>query len=297
MIDAGASGICILANYSEQFLLSDDEREVLTEAVPEHVAGRVPVIVTTQPFQHAHRGRAQPPGAGRRRRDGHDDAALSRRDAAGRRRRGSSSILPRVADAVAIPIMVQDAPVSGVALSVPFLARLAREVPHVAYFKIEVPGAAAKLRELIAAGGDADRGAVRRRGVDHADGRPRRRRDRHDAERLLPDLIEPSSRRHAAGRREEAAATLRAHPAADQLREPAVRAARRQDGDEGGRRDRQRHVRHPLAPLHPATRAGLLELARAARPAGAALGRLSGDRLTRTADRAPDRGGKPGAAP
>ena len=30
MIDAGSDGICILANFSEQFLLSDDEREVLT---------------------------------------------------------------------------------------------------------------------------------------------------------------------------------------------------------------------------------------------------------------------------
>src|ERR1700754_447727 len=47
MIDAGSDGICILANFSEQFLLSDEEREVLTRTVLEHVAGRVPVIVTT----------------------------------------------------------------------------------------------------------------------------------------------------------------------------------------------------------------------------------------------------------
>ena len=46
MIDAGSDGLCILANFSEQFLLSDDEREVLTEAILRHVAGRVPVIVT-----------------------------------------------------------------------------------------------------------------------------------------------------------------------------------------------------------------------------------------------------------
>src|SRR5579885_1402883 len=47
MIDAGANGICILANFSEQFVVSDDEREVLTRTILEHVAGRVPVIVTT----------------------------------------------------------------------------------------------------------------------------------------------------------------------------------------------------------------------------------------------------------
>src|SRR5450755_675269 len=50
MIDAGSNGICILANFSEQFVLSDDERELLTKAILVHVAGRVPVIVTTTHF-------------------------------------------------------------------------------------------------------------------------------------------------------------------------------------------------------------------------------------------------------
>src|SRR5579871_3074803 len=47
MIDAGSNGLCILANFSEQFSLSDDERSTLMRVVLEHVAGRVPVIVTT----------------------------------------------------------------------------------------------------------------------------------------------------------------------------------------------------------------------------------------------------------
>ena len=50
MIDAGSQGICILANFSEQFVLADDERETLARAALEHVAGRVPVIVTTTHF-------------------------------------------------------------------------------------------------------------------------------------------------------------------------------------------------------------------------------------------------------
>ena len=50
MIDAGSDGLCILANFSEQFVLADDEREVLTRTILEHVAGRVPVIVTTTHF-------------------------------------------------------------------------------------------------------------------------------------------------------------------------------------------------------------------------------------------------------
>src|SRR6516162_6665612 len=67
MIDAGSDGLCILANFSEQFLLADEEREVLTRTILEHVAGRVPVIVTTAHFSTrvcAERsGRAQDMGA------------------------------------------------------------------------------------------------------------------------------------------------------------------------------------------------------------------------------------------
>ncbi|MEY9403168.1 dihydrodipicolinate synthase/N-acetylneuraminate lyase [Bradyrhizobium japonicum] len=66
MIDAGSNGLCILANFSEQFVLTDAERETVMHAVLEHVAGRVPVIVTTT---HSARPSA-PRAASRRRRRG-----------------------------------------------------------------------------------------------------------------------------------------------------------------------------------------------------------------------------------
>src|SRR5450631_2742874 len=50
MIDAGSHGLCILANFSEQFVLTDAERDLVLDAVLKHVAGRVPVIVTTTHF-------------------------------------------------------------------------------------------------------------------------------------------------------------------------------------------------------------------------------------------------------
>ena len=61
--------------------------------------------------------------------------------------------------------MIQDAPVAGTPLSVAFLARMAKEIEQCRYFKIEVPQAAAKLRDLIAAGGAPSRvrGTARRR--------------------------------------------------------------------------------------------------------------------------------------
>ncbi|HEV2065850.1 MAG TPA: dihydrodipicolinate synthase family protein, partial [Thermomicrobiales bacterium] len=50
MIDAGVDGICILANYSEQFALTDAERDRLQAICLEQVDGRVPVIVTTSHY-------------------------------------------------------------------------------------------------------------------------------------------------------------------------------------------------------------------------------------------------------
>src|SRR3954453_19286868 len=50
MIDAGSDGLCILANWSEQFVLTDEERERVMHCVLEHVAGPVPVIVTPTHF-------------------------------------------------------------------------------------------------------------------------------------------------------------------------------------------------------------------------------------------------------
>src|ERR1051326_5443222 len=154
LIDAGSNGICILANYSEQFALTDDERETLMQAILKHVAGRVPVIVTTTHFSSKvcieRSRRAQAAGAA---------MVMVMPPYHGATIRAAEpaifDFLHALSDAIGIPIMIQDAPVSGTALSAAFLARMAREIEHVAYFKIEVPGAAAKLREMIRLGGDA----------------------------------------------------------------------------------------------------------------------------------------------
>ena len=157
MIDSGVDGLCILANFSEQFLLSDDERELLTRTVLEHVAGRVPVIVTTTHFSTevcaARSRRAQDMGAAM------VMVMPPYHGATFRVPEGQiEAFYARVSDAIRIPIMIQDAPASGTVLSVELLARMAREIEQVAYFKIETPGAAAKLRALIARGGDAIEG-------------------------------------------------------------------------------------------------------------------------------------------
>jgi 2-keto-3-deoxy-L-arabinonate dehydratase len=272
MVAQGVDGICILANYSEQFLLSDDERDSLLDACLAHVNGRVPVIVTCSHFstriavdrarKAAANGAAMlmlmPPyhGAGLRA----DEAMMLQHFA-------------RVAEAAPIPIMIQDAPLSGVNLSVQFLVRLAREVPVIRYFKIEMPGTAAKLRSLIDAGGDAIEGPF----------------DGEEAitlmadldagatgtmpSALLPDLIKKVLVLYRAGRRQEAAAAYA-------LLLPLINYENRQCGLRAtktvmaaGGVIKSDAVRHPLESLHPATRSGLLELAREANPLALRWGR------------------------
>ncbi len=171
MIDAGSNGLSILANFSEQFLLADDEREVLTRTVLEHVAGRVPVIVTTTHFSTrvcAERSRrAQDMGAAMVMVMPPYHGATFRVPEA-----KIFEFYAGLSDAIDIPIMVQDAPAAGTPLSAPFLARMAQEIEHLAYFKIETAGAASKLRELIRLGGDAIEGPW----------------DGEEAITLLPDL-------------------------------------------------------------------------------------------------------------
>jgi 2-keto-3-deoxy-L-arabinonate dehydratase len=265
MVDQGVDGICILANYSEQFLLSDDERDVLLELCLAHVAGRVPMIVTCSHFstriaaeraRKAHKAGAamvmlMPPyhGAGLRA----DDT-------------GNLEHFAQIAEAAPIPIMVQDAPLSGVTLSLPFLVNLAQTVPQVSYFKVEVPGAAAKLRALIERGGAAIAGPF----------------DGEEAitlladldagatgtmpSALLPDLIKPVLAHHRAGRRAEAAAQYaRILPLINYENRQCGLRATKTAMMEGGV-IKSDAVRHPLTPLHPATRAGLIELAREVQP-------------------------------
>jgi len=273
MLDAGSHGICILANFSEQFVLSDDEREVLTRAILEHVAGRVPVIVTTTHFssrvciERSRRAQAlgaamvmvMPPYHG---------ATIRVPEAQ------TFEFFARLSDALDVPIMIQDAPVSGTVLSAAFLARMAREIEHVAYFKIETAGAAAKLRELIRLGGAAVEGPW----------------DGEEGITLLPDFdagatgamtgggyadgIRTIVDAHFAGRHADAAAAYERWL-------PLINYENRQTGllgakalmHEGGVIASEA-PRHPFPALHPATRAGLIATARRLDPLVLRWGRI-----------------------
>ena len=259
MIDQGSDAICILANYSEQFVLSDEERATLMRISLEHVAGRVPVIVTISAFATAivtARAReAESLGAAMlMMMPPYHGVGLVPAEA------GIFEHFKAVSDAVSIPIMVQDAPLSGVTLSVPLLARMAREIENVSYFKMETPFAADKLAALIEAGGEHIVGPF----------------DGEEAVTLLADLdagctgtmtsalqpekIRPIVTSYLAGDTDAALAQWK-------LCLPLINHENRQCGlraakvvmKEGGVIGSD-HVRHPLKPMSARTRERLLSL-------------------------------------
>ena len=260
MIDQGVDAICILANYSEQFLLSDEERALMMKVSLEHVAGRVPVIVTISHFA--------------------TEVVVARAKAADAMGAAMVMMMPpyhgvglvpaeagifeqfaAVSDAISIPIMVQDAPLSGVSLPVPLLVRMAKEIEQVSYFKIETPFAADKLAALIEQGGEHIVGPF----------------DGEEAVTLLadldagctgtmtsalqPELIRPMVIDYRAGRVDDALRQWN-------LCLPLINHENRQCGlraaktvmMEGGVIGSD-YVRHPLKPMSDRTRARLIQLA------------------------------------
>jgi len=261
MIDAGSHGLCILANFSEQFVLADAERDRVMETVLAHVGGRVPVIVTTTHFGTAicaeRSRRAQEAGAAMVMiMPPYHGATIRVPEPA------IYDFFRAVSEAISIPIMIQDAPVAGTNLSAPFLARMAREIPAVSYFKIEVPQAAAKLRTLLELGGEAIEGPW----------------DGEEGITLLADLDAGATGAMTGGGYPDGirqitdpffAGDRAAAMDAYQRWLPLINYENRQCGllaakalmHEGGVIACDAG-RHPLPPLHPATRAGLIETAR-----------------------------------
>ena len=258
MIDQGVDGICILANFSEQFLISDAEREQLTRVCLEHAGERVPLIVTISHFATdiaVTRAKfAKQLGA---------EAVMMMAPYHGALLKGTAEQtyeqLARVGD-VGIPIMIQDAPLSGVELPVDFLIKVAKTIDMVKMFKIECAGAATKLRVLVDEGGaaieapfDGEEAITLLADLDSG-----ARGSMTSA--LIPDLIRPVIFAHMEGRRDKAVEGYsRLLPVINhENRQCGFRAAK-EAMVEGGV-IKSAFCRHPIAPLHPQTRQALIEL-------------------------------------
>lgn len=256
-IDMGVDGICILANFSEQFLLSDEERDILTRLSLEHIAGRVPVIVTISHFatQIAVQRAQQAKELGA-------EIVMMMAPYHGALMKGSAKQTYEQLKAVGkvgIPIMIQDAPLSGVELPVPLLVKMANEIEMVKLFKIECAQAAGKLRTLIAQGGDAiegpfdgEEGITLLADLDAgATGAM--------TSAMIPDQIKPVIDMHLAGDREGAVSAYgRVLPAINHENRQCGWRASKVAMVEGGVIQSE-HCRHPIEPLHPDIRDQLLK--------------------------------------
>jgi 4-hydroxy-tetrahydrodipicolinate synthase len=152
VLASGADGIAVGGLASEAHALSGRERRRVVEVVASRARGRVPVLVTASAestplavdlARHAEQHGATavmlaPP-------------SVTRAGASGLARHYAA-----VAEAVRLPLMIQDAPAYiGKELGIEFIARLAREHPTIRYVKTEAVPAGAIVAELRAQLGEA----------------------------------------------------------------------------------------------------------------------------------------------
>ena len=151
LIDSGVHGLVLAANASEGHAQSDEEREQIVKFCLKRVGGRVPVIVTVTHFAieiAEKKARwAEDLGA---------DCVMSMPQFFGNWGADLAATFTYYRDlaaAVKIPLMVQDHPVSGVAMNADFLGRLASEIENVSYFKLEFTQSPFKMARVFAQAG------------------------------------------------------------------------------------------------------------------------------------------------
>ena len=153
LLRGGVQGLVVLANASEGFAVSEDERPRVVTCVVQQVEGRVPVVVTCN----------------------HPSTVVAVRYALEAQDLGAAGVmfLPpffgqwtsdldgifRHCEAISrrtvVPLILQDHPLSGITMPAPFLVDLARRIERLAYFKVETVRSPEKIGQMrrLAAGG------------------------------------------------------------------------------------------------------------------------------------------------
>jgi 4-hydroxy-tetrahydrodipicolinate synthase len=144
-VDSGVHGVTILGIMGEAHKLSDAERRAVTERYASVIRGRVPLVVgcsavATKVVEERVQ-EAQAAGA----------AAVM--VAPPNNQRNLDLVFEhyrRVAEAVSVPVVVQDEPVNtGVVMPAPFIARLVNEIAGCRYVKLEEAPTTIKISSLL----------------------------------------------------------------------------------------------------------------------------------------------------
>ena len=151
LLEEGAHGLGLFGNASEGYTLSGAERRQLLELVTHEVKGRVPLVASS-----GHTGTTVAVELSRESEDLGADALMVlppyylKTDGEGLLR-----YYGEIANAVKIPVMVQDAPaLTTVAMPPALLAKMSREIPGVRYVKVEAAPPTPKFSAIARDAGD-----------------------------------------------------------------------------------------------------------------------------------------------
>jgi len=151
LIEEGAHGLGLFGNASEGYTLLGAERVEMLKRIVKRVNGRVPLVVSS-----GHTGTDAAVHLSREAEDLGAQALMVlppyflKPDG-----EGLMFYFDAISRAVKIPIMVQDAPLmSGIAMPVALLSRMAKEIENVKSAKVEAPPTVPKVAALKAAVGD-----------------------------------------------------------------------------------------------------------------------------------------------
>ena len=144
-LDSGVHGITILGIMGEARKLSDAERHAVTERYVSAVGGRVPVVVGCSAVAtKVVVNRVQ---------EAEEAGAEAVMVAPPNNQRSLDLVFEhyrRVAEAVRVPVVVQDEPVNtGVVMPAPFIARLVNEIGGCRYVKLEEAPTTIKISSLL----------------------------------------------------------------------------------------------------------------------------------------------------
>jgi len=144
-VDSGVHGVTILGIMGEAHKLSDAERCRVTERYISAVGGRVPVVVGCSA--------AATKVAAERASEAEEAGAAAVMVAPPNNQRNLDLVFEhyrRVAEAVSLPVVVQDEPVNtGVVMPAPFIARLVDGVENCRYVKLEEAPTTIKISSLL----------------------------------------------------------------------------------------------------------------------------------------------------
>jgi len=144
-LKAKVDGLGLFGMASEAYTLLESEKSEITEVINDEIKGRIPLIFGS--------GHTSAEGAVqlslKAQRDGASALMIMAPSMAKPDGKRLYEYFAKIANAVDVPIMIQDAPIaSGVNIPAALIAKLAKEFENIQYVKVEAPPTLTKITEI-----------------------------------------------------------------------------------------------------------------------------------------------------